>query len=101
MAEALSRVDYNDPEVAVGCDVTAHAVDDPNLLRTLRVVQITGSVRWRESVEFMAHEGVTEIWEIGAGKALIGMVRRINRDIATRAIGTPEDVKAAAEALAG
>ena len=64
-------------------------------MRNHLVDQVTGSVRWRESVLYMAAEGVTEIWEIGAGKALSGMIRRIDRSIATRAVGTPDDVKAA------
>jgi [acyl-carrier-protein] S-malonyltransferase len=55
---------------------------------------VTGSVRWRESVLWMGQHGVTEIWEIGAGKALSGMIRRIDREIATKAVGTPEDVAA-------
>ncbi|MEO1154940.1 MAG: malonyl CoA-acyl carrier protein transacylase, partial [Pseudomonadota bacterium] len=59
------------------------------------VEQVTHSVRWRESVAWMAEQGVTETWEIGAGKALTGMVRRIAKDVATRAVGTPEDVAAA------
>jgi [acyl-carrier-protein] S-malonyltransferase len=55
-------------------------------------------VRWRESVMWMATNGVTEMWEIGAGKALSGMIRRIDRAVATRAVGTPEDVVAARDA---
>ena len=101
MAEALDQVDINPPAVPVVANVVAEAVNDPTVIRALLVDQVTGSVRWRESVEFMAAQGVTEIWEIGAGKALSGMVRRIDRSLATRAIGTPDDVKAAAEALAG
>jgi [acyl-carrier-protein] S-malonyltransferase len=56
-------------------------------------------VRWRESVGFMVSQGVTEFWEIGAGKALSGMVRRIHKEAAVRAVGTPADVTAAAESL--
>jgi [acyl-carrier-protein] S-malonyltransferase len=63
------------------------------------VEQVTGSVRWRESMMFMAAQGVTEVYEIGAGKALSGMVKRIDREIATYAVGTPEDVVAAVAAL--
>jgi len=59
------------------------------------VAQVTGSVRWRESVQWMAGAGVTEIWEVGAGRALTGMVKRIAPGVATRAIGSPEDVAAA------
>jgi [acyl-carrier-protein] S-malonyltransferase len=57
---------------------------------------VTGAVRWRESVAWMAGQGVTAFWEIGAGKALSGMIRRIAREADTRAVGSADDVKAAA-----
>ncbi|SPF80844.1 ACP S-malonyltransferase [Pseudoprimorskyibacter insulae] len=101
MAEALNQVDINAPSVPLIANVVAEAIDDPATIRSLLVDQVTGSVRWRESVEFMASRGVTEVWELGAGKALIGMVRRIEKSMATRAVGTAADVAAAAEALAG
>jgi len=63
------------------------------------VDQVTASVRWRESVEWMVEHGVTEFWEIGAGKALSGMIRRIAKEVQTHTIGVPDDVKAAADAL--
>ena len=66
----------------------------PGAIRGLLVEQVTGSVRWRESVQFLADAGVTEFWEIGAGKALSGMIKRIARDAETRAIGTPADIAA-------
>ena len=99
MAEALADVEIKAPDVPVVANVRAEAISDPGDIRSLLVEQVTGSVRWRESVAWMAANGVTEIWEVGAGKALSGMIRRINRDIATRAIGTAADVKAAADAL--
>ncbi|WP_338550315.1 ACP S-malonyltransferase [Roseovarius phycicola] len=95
MAEALAEVQIAKPKVPVVANVRAAQVEDPEEIRSLLVEQVTGSVRWRESVEHMGGAGVTEIWEIGAGKALSGMVRRINREIAVRAVGTPEDVAAA------
>ncbi len=101
MAEALASVDLTRPAVPLVANVLAHAISDPATIRPLLVDQVTSSVRWRESVAFMASEGVTEIWEIGAGRALSGMIRRIDREVATRAIGGPEDVGAAAAALAG
>lgn len=101
MAEALEDVEIRAPRVPLVANVVAEAVSDPARIRELLVEQVTGPVRWRESVEYMARHGVDEVWEIGAGKALIGMVRRIARDIATRAVGTPEDVKAAAASVAG
>lgn len=98
MAQALNDVDINAPVVPLVANVRASAVTDPDLIRSLLVEQVTGSVRWRESVEYMAAQGVTEVWEVGAGKALSGMIRRIDRSLSCRAVGTPEDVKAAKEA---
>ncbi len=95
MAVALHDVSIKAPAVPVIANVRARPVSDPALIRTLLVEQVTGSVRWRESVEWMATNGVTEFWEIGAGKALSGMIRRIAKEAETRAVGTPEDVAAA------
>lgn len=92
MAGALAGVELRAPAVPLVANVRAAAVTDPEEIRALLVQQVTGSVRWRESVEWMAAAGVTEVWEIGAGKALSGMVRRIAKDVATRAVGVPEDV---------
>ena len=92
MAEALTNVEISAPVVPVVANVRAEAVSDPSVIRELLIEQVTGSVRWRESVGWMSGQGVTEIWEVGAGKALSGMVRRINRDIACKAVSTPEDV---------
>lgn len=93
MAEALDNVEINAPRVPLVANVRASAVDDPATIRALLVEQVTGSVRWRESVLDMGAHGVDEMWEIGAGKALSGMVRRINRDIACKAVGTPADIE--------
>ncbi|MEL7126027.1 MAG: ACP S-malonyltransferase [Pseudomonadota bacterium] len=95
MAEALAAVEIADPAVPVVPNVLAQGCATGAELRAHLVTQVTGAVRWRESVAWMAGQGVTEIWEIGAGKALSGMVRRIDRSIATRGVGTPDDVKAA------
>lgn len=99
MAQALDGVSITPPVVGLVANVLADVVTDPAQIRKLLVAQVTGSVRWRESVAFMAAQGVTDIYEIGAGKALSGMVKRINRDLAATAIGTPEDVVAMAAAL--
>ncbi|GGE40441.1 ACP S-malonyltransferase [Actibacterium pelagium] len=99
MAEALQNVDINRPAVPLVANVLAHEVSDPATIRSLLVDQVTGSVRWRESVQWMSSNGVTEVWEIGAGKALSGMIRRIDRAIACTAVGTPDDVKKAVEGL--
>ena len=99
MAEAIDNVEIASPKVPLVANVVAQAVTDPANIRSLLVQQVTGSVRWRESVAYMAAQGVDEIYEIGAGKALIGMVRRIEKSIATKAVGTPDDVKAAAAVI--
>ncbi|TFL18612.1 ACP S-malonyltransferase [Jannaschia formosa] len=101
MAEALDDVEIADPVVPLIANVTAEPASDSTRIRSLLVDQVTGSVRWRESVLTLANSGVTEIWEIGAGKALSGMIRRIDKSIATRAIGTPAEVAEAAAALRG
>lgn len=98
MRAALAEVTLNTPAVPLVANVRAEAVTDPDLIRALLVEQVTGSVRWRESVLWMAGAGVTEAWEVGAGKALSGMIRRIVREMECRAIGTPEDVTAATAA---
>ncbi|KIC29589.1 ACP S-malonyltransferase [Leisingera sp. ANG-M6] len=98
MAEALAGVDIKSPAVPLIANVRADAVTSPDEIRQLLVEQVTGSVRWRESVQAMAAKGVTEFWEIGAGKALSGMIRKIDRNLACRQVGTPEDAAAAAGA---
>lgn len=98
MAAALAEVEIKNPAVPLVANVRAEAVTEGTLIRNLLVEQVTGSVRWRESVAWMAANGVTEIWEIGAGKALSGMIKRIDRSVATKAVGTPDDVKAAVTA---
>jgi len=94
MAEALDDVELVAPKVPLVANVVAHDVVDPLLIRNLLVQQVTGSVRWRESVSWMVAQGVTEFWEIGAGKALSGMIRRIEKSAECRAIGTPDDIAA-------
>lgn len=95
MADALSHVDIADPVVPLVANVVAEAVTSPSTIRALLVDQITGAVRWRESVIWMAAHGVDDFWEIGAGKALSGMVKRIDRTVATRSIGSAADIQAA------
>jgi len=94
MAEALADVTLNTPAVPVVANVRAEAVSDPDTIRKLLIAQVTGSVRWRESVAWMASQGVTEFWEIGAGKALSGMVKRIAKEAEALNFATPEDVAA-------
>lgn len=99
MAGALDDTTLAAPAVPLVANVTAAAVSDPETIKSQLVAQVTGSVRWRESVGFMAAQGVTEIWEIGAGKALCGMVRRIDKTIKCGAVGSPDDVVAMAAVL--
>ena len=101
MQAALENVQVLQPVVPLVANVAASAVTDPVRIKSLLVSQVTGSVRWRESVVWMAAAGVTEVWEIGAGKALSGMVRRIDKAIECRAVGAPEDVVAAVAAMKG
>ena len=99
MAQALADVTILSPVVPVIANVSAKPVSDPNEIRQLLVAQVTGAVRWRETVSWLGAHGVTDVWEIGAGKALSGMVRRIERSIACRAVSTPEDVILAVQNL--
>lgn len=99
MADALNDVSIVAPKVPLVANVLASAVTDPDQIRALLVEQVTGSVRWRESVSYMAAQGVTEAWEIGAGKALIGMIRRIEKEMTTGAVGAPDDIVAAVAAM--
>lgn len=95
MEAALADVDIKAPSVPVVANVVAEAVSDPDQIRRLLVEQVAGRVRWRSSVEWMAAQGVDSFWELGAGKALSGMIRRIAKEAETRAVGTAADVEAA------
>ncbi|MDQ7247454.1 ACP S-malonyltransferase [Dongia sedimenti] len=99
MAEALGNAKVNVPAVPVIANVTAAPVSDPEQIRKLLVEQVTATVRWRESVETMKKEGVTRIFELGAGKVLAGLTKRIDREIEASSVGTPEDIEAALKAL--
>ncbi len=94
MAQALEEADIAAPSVPVVANVRANAVSDPLIIRSLLVEQVTGSVRWRDSVAWMVAHGVTEMWEVGAGKALSGMIKRIDRGVTTQAFATLADVAA-------
>ncbi|MFW2543475.1 ACP S-malonyltransferase [Primorskyibacter sp. 2E107] len=100
MAEALAKATIHAPKVPLVANVRAEAVSDPDTIRQLLIEQVTGSVRWRESVEWMVAQGVTEFWEIGAGKALSGMVRRIHKPATVGNVGTAADAKTAGASLA-
>lgn len=97
MALALAEVQINAPAVPLVANVLAEAVSEAGPIAGLLVDQVTGRVRWRSSVEWMVSQGVTEFWEIGAGKALSGMIRRIHKEATLRNVGVAADVKAAVE----
>ena len=94
MADALSKVTVHAPAVPVVANVLAKPLSDPQEIVKALVAQVTGTVRWRECVEYMAQQGVTHFYEIGAGKVLTGLVKRIADGAVGTAIGTPEDIAA-------
>jgi [acyl-carrier-protein] S-malonyltransferase len=97
MAEALGKVALRSPLVPLVANVTARPVENPVGIKRLLVQQVTAMVRWRESMLFLAASGVGEVIEVGAGRVLAGLVKRIAPDIAARSVGAP----AAVEALIG
>ncbi|CDX41337.1 malonyl-CoA-(acyl-carrier-protein) transacylase [Mesorhizobium sp. SOD10] len=99
MREALAGVAKSAPAVPVVSNVTVTPTSDPDEIARRLVAQVTGRVRWRETVEWFGANGVSTLYEVGAGKVLSGLARRINRDIATGAIGTAAEVEAALAAL--
>ncbi|MDF1734224.1 MAG: ACP S-malonyltransferase [Minwuia sp.] len=94
MADALGAVTISAPKVPLVANVTASAVDDPERIRALLVQQVTSMVRWRESVLYMRDNGIEELAEIGSGKVLATMTRRIDRSVSARAVNTPDDIEA-------
>ena len=101
MRDALAEVELKAPAVPLVNNIRAEAVTDPDTIRTDLVEQVTGRVRWRESVLWMAGHGVEALAEPGAGKVLTQMTRRIARDLAATALNTPADLEAFAEDLGG
>ena len=101
MSYALADTDIRVPSVPVVANVTAKATSDPAEIRTLLVDQVTGMVRWRESVMYMKEQGVERMIEIGSGKVLCGLVRRIDKEIETMNAGTPAEIEALIEKLKG
>jgi [acyl-carrier-protein] S-malonyltransferase len=102
MAEALKTTAIRAPKVPLVANVSAAAVSDPEVIRAGLVAQVTGTVRWRESMALMRAKGVTRFVELGAGKALAGLIRRAVDGAATISVGAPADVAAfAAFAAAG
>jgi [acyl-carrier-protein] S-malonyltransferase len=94
MAEALADVSMNDPVVPLVANVTAAAITSADEARQLLVEQVCGRVRWRESVLYMKDNGVDNLLEVGHGKVLSGMTRRIDRELSSANVGTPDDIAA-------
>jgi [acyl-carrier-protein] S-malonyltransferase len=99
MAEALAKVAMKAPRVPLVANVTAGRVADPDDIRALLVRQVTGTVRWRESVLFMKSQGVDTLVELGAGKVLSGLAKRIDKEVSGTAVGTPADIDAFLKSL--
>jgi len=93
MTYALATANITAPNPPVVANVTAQPVSDPDEIRNLLIEQVTSRVRWRECVLSMRDLGVEELCEVGAGKVLTGLARRIDRDLGARAIGTPVDIE--------
>lgn len=99
MAEALAETTFRPPEVPLVANVTAGPVTSPETIRRLLVEQVTAMVRWRESVLAMKEADVDQLIELGAGKVLSGLARRIDRDLTGTAAGTPEEIEALVRTL--
>lgn len=101
MREALSKVEKKDPIVPLIANVRAAPVTSASEIADLLVEQVTGQVRWRETVEWFGANGVTTLYEVGAGKVLTGLARRIDKNINGVAVNGPADIDAALAALNG
>ncbi len=99
MAEALANVTVQRPVVPVVANVIAQPISDPEEIKKRLVEQVTGTVRWRDCVAAMAADGVTDFYEIGAGKVLAGLVKRTAPNVNAASLGTPSDIDAALAAL--
>jgi len=99
MAKALAQTEISAPMLPLVANVKAEAVTDPAEIRKLLVQQVTGSVRWRESVQWMAGKGVDQLVELGAGKVLSGLAKRIDRSVSAANAGTPVEINALIETL--
>jgi len=99
MQAALANVKILAPIIPLIANISADSVTDPDKIRDFLVRQVTGTVRWRESVLYMKSQGVSELVELGAGKVLTGLAKRIDPDLTGRAVGTPKDVEEFAAVL--
>ena len=94
METVLTEITLSSPVVPLVANVTAKSVNDPSLIRGLLVEQVTSMVRWRESVLYLKEQKITELVELGAGKVLSGLVRRIDRNLSARSVQSPDDIEA-------
>jgi [acyl-carrier-protein] S-malonyltransferase len=101
MRHALDQVEKNNPAVPLVANVRAVPVYDADEIAKLLVSQVTGQVRWRETVEWFGANGVTSLYELGAGKVLTGLARRIDKNISGVAVNSPADIEAALTAILG
>jgi [acyl-carrier-protein] S-malonyltransferase len=99
MRQALAAVQIKAPAVPLVANVTAGSLTDPDQIRTNLVAQVTGMVRWRESMLYLQGQGVNTVYEVGAGRVLTGIARRFE-GLEARSVGNPEELEAAATALA-
>ena len=99
MSEALSQVTISAPAVPLVANVLASAISDPDAIRARLIEQVTGMVRWRESMLYLRAQGVDTLYEVGAGRVLTGLARRFD-GFEARSIGTPEELEAAATSVA-
>jgi [acyl-carrier-protein] S-malonyltransferase len=99
MAEALWRVELQPPVVPLVANVSATATRDPGRIMRGLVEQVTAMVRWRESVLFLKQDGVEEVVEIGAGRVLTGLIKRIDPDLSARSVVTPVEIASLIEEL--
>ena len=93
MKEEIPKLNFNEPKNILISNVTGKEISDSNELKELLVKQIESSVRWRESVLLMIEKGVTEFIEIGPGKVLSGLIKRIDKNVKVSAINSEEDIK--------
>ncbi len=101
MRHALDKVEKHNPVVPVVANVRAAPVTDAEEIANLLVTQVTGQVRWRETVEWFGANGVTTLYEVGSGKVLTGLARRIDKNISGVAVNAPADIDAAIAAILG
>ncbi|MGB0681784.1 MAG: ACP S-malonyltransferase [Magnetovibrionaceae bacterium] len=94
MRDALTESEMADPVVPLVPNVAAHKVDQADVIRRMLVEQVCGTVRWRESVLYMGEQGIDRLIEVGSGKVLSGLVRRINKSIKGQSVGSPADIEA-------